>query len=68
MTQPFYMVYLEGSGAPTYKHITFESAETEAKRLAKAHRSKAYVLCSVKSFEVNEFSVVDLRPSFELPF
>lgn len=68
-TQCFFMVFLEGERTPTYKHETIESAETEAKRLAKLYGKKAFVLCSLKSFEVNEFTVEDCRPDmYDLPF
>lgn len=65
---PFYMVYVEGMDSPTYKHADPGSANKEAKRLAKILGRKAYVLCSLKSFEINEFKVEDLRPDDDLPF
>lgn len=34
--EPFWMVYGDGQGSPQYKHPTRESAETEAKRLARS--------------------------------
>lgn len=40
----FYMIYLEGGGAPTYQHDNRESAKAEAKRLAKLHGRPAYIL------------------------
>lgn len=65
----FYMVYLDGMNTPACKHPSLESAENEAKRLAEAHNKRAYVLCSIKSFEVNKFTVKDCRPEeSELPF
>jgi len=69
-TKPFYMVFVEGQNQPTYKHESLESAEIEAKRLAKLTDKKAYVLCSIKSFEVNHFKVEDCRPvdDSDLPF
>ena len=51
----FFMVYVEGEHTPAYKHSDLTSAETEAKRLAESLNRKAYVLCSIKSFEVNKF-------------
>lgn len=63
------MVYLEGSRGPTYKHETYQSAATEAKRLAKIFERKAYVLATVKSFELVEFHEEELTPDMnELPF
>ena len=65
----FYMVYLEDGGAPTFRHSTLLLAELEAKRLAKKHDKKAFVLCSIKSFEINEFLEKDYRPETDdLPF
>lgn len=67
--QVFFMVYLENERTPTYKHSTLERAETEAKRLSKQYGKKAFVLCSLKSFEIVEFKVEDCRPDVdELPF
>lgn len=66
--QFFFMVYLENGRAPLFVYTTLESAETEAKRLAKEYRKKAFVLCSLKSFEVNEFTIKDCRPDSDLPF
>lgn len=67
--QHFFMVYLEEESTPTYRHVTLDGAEQEAKRLAKKYGKKAYVLCSLKSFEVNEFTIKDCRPEIdELPF
>lgn len=63
------MLPVEGENIPVYKHKSIESAENEAKRLAETLNKKAYVLCSVKSFEVSKFIVKDCRPMIdELPF
>ena len=63
------MVFLEDGGAPTYKHDSLLSAENEAKRLTKLTGRKAYVLCTVKSIQINEFTEVDMMPEIpELPF
>ena len=67
--QHFFMVSLEGERTTTAKYSVIELAENEAKRLAKMYNKKAYVLCSLKSFEVNEFTVKDCRPDTDdLPF
>ncbi len=67
--QHFFMVFLEDERTPTYRHATLEGAETEAKRLSKQYGKKAFVLCSLKSFEINEFTIKDCRPDIdELPF
>ncbi len=68
-TQNFFMVYVEGQQPPSFKHTTIESAETEAKRLTKLLGKKAFVLCTLKSFEVYEFKIEDCRPNVDdLPF
>lgn len=65
----FFMVFIENGGAPTYRHATLNLAEQEAKRLAKLTGEKAFVLCSLKAFEVIEFKESDYRPETEdLPF
>ena len=66
----FFMVYVEGEHTQAYKHNDLTSAETEAKRLAESLNRKAYVLCSIKSFEINKFTVRDCRPApgDDLPF
>lgn len=67
--QHFFMVFLEDERTPTYRHATLDGAEQEAKRLAKQYNKKAFVLCSLKSYEVNEFTIKDCRPDIdELPF
>lgn len=67
--KPFFMVYVEYCNNPTVTYTSITGAENEAKRLTKLTGKKAFVLCSVKSFEVNEFKIEDLRPQIEdLPF
>lgn len=66
--QAFFMVYLENERTPAYRHSTLEGAETEAKRLVRENNKKAFVLSSIKSFEINEFTVKDCRPDKDLPF
>lgn len=61
----FFMVYLQGEKSPSYQHSTLESAENEAKRLAKTHGKKAYVLCSLKSFEFTGYKEEDCRPPIQ---
>lgn len=69
MNQSFFMVYVEDQRTPTVRYSTIELAEKEAKRLSKELGSKAYVLCSVKSFEIREFEIKDCRPEIDgLPF
>lgn len=50
--QPFWMVYGNYRGPPTFKHMTREGAETEAKRLARMDPdTKFYVLETVSVAE-----------------
>jgi len=64
----FYMVYVENQSSPTVQHSTLEIAENEAKRLSKLLNRKVFILTTLKSVEINEFLIKDLRPSDELPF
>lgn len=67
--QHFFMVFLQDERTPAYRHATLNGAEEEAKRLSKQYGKKAFVLCSLKSFEINEFTIKDCRPDIdELPF
>lgn len=69
MDQTFYMVFVEGERNPTVQYSHPANAEGEAKRLAKLTGKKAYTLCSLKCFEVNEFVITDMRPNADdLPF
>ena len=69
MSNSFFMVFLEGGNTPSYQHQTLLSAQTEAQRLCKLHNKKAYVLCTLKSYEINEFLVKDCKPEIDdLPF
>lgn len=58
MEKTFYMVYVDGQGAPTYKHETKESAENEAKRLAKKLRKSTYVLESKDKYKDNNIETM----------
>lgn len=71
-SSPLFMVYVDGGWKPKFKHDDMTSAENEAKRLALITGRKAYVLCSLKSYEVREVIETDCRPMLndndELPF
>ena len=56
------MIFVEGGNAPAVKHSNYKLAEIEAKRLAEVTGKKAYILCTVRSFEVNKFVVEDIIP------
>lgn len=67
----FYMIYLQGGGAPTYRHMNYHTALQEAKRLASLTDRKAYILKSHKSVTVKkEFEEFKLAKPDEdsLPF
>lgn len=54
MREPFYLVWREDGDAPTTKHFTSESAETEAARLAKRFPGRTFhVLLVTKSAVVH---------------
>ena len=59
MQKEFYMVYLEGQQNPVYKHVTFESAKNEAKRLTEKYNLKSYVLGTIVSFRVPDKFVTE---------
>jgi len=68
-SKSFYMVFVEGERTPAVRYSVPMFAEREAKRLSKLTGKKAFVLCSLKSFEIKEFEVVDCRPKIDdLPF
>jgi len=71
MDKIFFMVFVAGGNAPAFVHSTIESAENEAKRLAKTLNKKTFVLMSYKSYELNEFKEEVFLKSTEindLPF
>jgi hypothetical protein len=50
----FWMLYAEGQRSPTYKHLSQQSANEEAERLAAQLRCKVHVLQVVASVELKE--------------
>lgn len=44
MEDIFWMVYVKGSGMPTFKHATLASAKAEAERLVRKAGARAYIL------------------------
>lgn len=68
MKDSFFMVYVENSQGPTYKHETYESAFAESKRLAETLRLKTYVLQSLAEVELTKFQVTPMRHKDDLPF
>lgn len=50
----FYMIYVEGQESPKRRHLTFEDAQKEAERLARAMRKKTYILGTIECVEVND--------------
>ena len=68
--QIFYMVYMEGEGAPTYKHDTKESAKKEAERLSLLFGKRTYVLKAEFSIEPapKTITTILVQPESDLPF
>lgn len=65
----FWMIYVEGKGAPTYKHPTENEARKEAERLAKLPDNQGrgvFVLESVANCRYN--SVIWSDGKYPLPF
>lgn len=51
---PFWMLYVEGGGAPTFRHDTPDGAKREAERLAVQTGKRVYVLEAVASCVKND--------------
>lgn len=72
MRETFYMLYLDGGGAPTVCHGTKEAAKAEAERLARAHSGRrVYVMQAVASViksDVAWESAPGLASDDEIPF
>ena len=58
--ETFYMVFVKDGSSPRYRHADFESADTEAKRLAKLTGVHTYVLQAIKKIKLVEFVEIDL--------
>ena len=67
MKQTFWMIYVEGGNAPTYKHTSYESALAEAKRLAEITQKPTYILVTDTCVELDKFKLTCLNPA-EQPF
>lgn len=48
----FFMLYVEGAGAPTFRHYSLSSASIEAERLARVTGRKVHLLAQVDSCQV----------------
>ena len=67
--EPYWVVWCVGGGPPTYKHRSFESADTEAKRLARLHAGDEFVVLeTVRSHQTHRLVSTDLRPDRGIPF
>ncbi|MET3790679.1 hypothetical protein [Aquamicrobium terrae] len=68
----FWMVYGAGQGAPTARHKSFDSARTEAERLARMVPGvRFFILETVGAVEKVDVQFIDLRPGDlddEIPF
>lgn len=52
----FYYVHNRAQGNPTHRHLTYESAVEEAKRLCEKHKKNFYIIESVSKvyYKFNE--------------
>jgi len=67
--EPYWVVWCVGGGPPTFKHGSFESADTEAKRLARLHCGEEFVVLeSVRAHLAHGLVSTDLRPDRGIPF
>lgn len=66
----FYMCWIEGESTPVLKNYDLDLAEIEAKILAKKTNKKVFILSTFKTVEIQEFTVLDARPSeaMDIPF
>lgn len=68
----FWMVYGAGQGAPTARHKSFDSARTEAERLARMVPGiRFFILETVGAVEKVDVQFIDLRSrdlDDEIPF
>jgi hypothetical protein len=56
----FFLVWCEGGGAPTARHLTFATAKAEATRLARANPGKRFtVMVAVQGIEKNDVQSID---------
>lgn len=67
--EPFWLVWRRGGSPPTFEHASFDSADTEAKRLARVHQGDEFVVLeSARSHQVLSLVSTDLRPDRGIPF
>jgi len=67
--EPFWVVWCVGGGPPKCKHSSFESADTEAKRLARMRCGEEFVVLeAVRSHHSHKLVTKDLRPDRGIPF
>ncbi len=66
---PFWIVWAEDGGSPTYKHKSQSSAENEASRLANLQPGARFcVLPCVARYSVQRLTVERFEPEPDLPF
>lgn len=54
----FYMLYMEDSNPPKFKHDTYQSALEEANRLSRAFNRIVYILKASESIEIKAVKTV----------
>lgn len=66
---PFWLVWCENGGVPHFKHMTEQSAENEASRLARAHPGKSFcVLACTARFTERRLTVERFAYDDGIPF
>lgn len=67
--EPFWFVWRIGGLPPKFKHLSFNSADIEAQRLAREHPGSEFVVLeSVRSHQTQAVIITDMRPERGLPF
>lgn len=64
----FYMIFAENCNVPTYKHVSYQNALAEAKRLSEKLNVPCYILEARQKIVKNVFQITDLERPDELPF
>lgn len=64
----FHMIWKDGGGAPTRKHTTFDEAQHEAERLARATPGVRFYVMTAEHYAVFTEPVTWVQLDAEVPF